>query len=458
MWFDEAARLLIAQAPLEAILTNAGRDTLPPFFHLTLHFWSDLGYQDFWLRLPPAFTGLITIAAVYTLGTTLFSKKTGLISAFIMAVMPYQIFQSQQANLYSYLALFSALLMLFFYLGLSRSRIHWWIGYLVVLTAGMYTHYFTGFVVITLHLWLIFLTLKNRTYLTSWPWLLAADFLAGLAFLPQLAILIRETGVVASDFWLTTPTLVAPLSTMHLFTAGFSLPGNIFPISYLLVTTLIAIISFDLFFHLKRHPELRGRLLLVFMLTFLPHLIVFLIAQFVPIYLERVLIIITPAFCLFLGYAISITHRKSPLPYLAGLTGIIVILSMYGYYFNPDFSKPDYRQAAEFIAAQIEEGQVILHTGNGSYLPFLLYSKPEDHFLLDGDPAPHHPPDLHEIAGGRTVSLQNLAGYDQVWLVTALDHSQAYQGGIITDFDARFPLLLETNVDDIIIREYSLNP
>ena len=114
MWFDEAARLLIAQTDVASIVRETGGDTLPPLHHLILHFWGLAGDQDFWLRLPAVAFGLLLVAVVFTLGKCLFGTKTGLISAFIMAVMPYQVYQSQQANIYSLLVLLAALQILFF--------------------------------------------------------------------------------------------------------------------------------------------------------------------------------------------------------------------------------------------------------------------------------------------------------------------------------------------------------
>ena len=96
------------------------------------------------------------------------------------------------------------------------------------------------------------------------------------------------------------------------------------------------------------------------------------------------------------------------------------------------------------------------HSGNSSYVPFLLYFDQEDHYLLDGDPAPFHPSRVHEIAGGRTITQDELLDWPSVWLVITLDHSVPYQLDLLAQFDATFPILGEKEIDGIVLRHYDL--
>ena len=458
MWFDEAARLLVAQGDVVSIIRETGGDTLPPLYHLTIHFWGLAGQQDFWLRLPSVFAGLLLVAAVAALGRAMFGNRTGLIAAFIVAVMPYQVFHAQQANLYALLALLATLQILFFWRAMGDGRRRWWAAYVLSAAAGMYVHYFAALVTLVLHIWLLLAGQmeSGRRYRRRWSKLLAADAFIIILALPLVAYFLRGLGQVGSNFWLARPSVVAPLSTLYLFTLSYSLPGLFGVIGFVLTLVLIALVLLELVYGYRQNPGQRPALLLLVSLAFLPILLIFVVSMVTPVYLDRTLIITTPAYALLLGRGLATTRRRSPVPYLAGGILALMILSLYGYYFDDRHSKPDYRAAAAYIDEHMEPGELVLHSGNGAYVPFLHYRGPENHFILEGDPAPHHPPELHEVAGGRAVSREELAGWPTVWLVVAFDHSIPYQESVVIAFNEQYELLDQATIDGIVIRRYDL--
>jgi mannosyltransferase len=413
----------------------------------------------------PAFESLLLVAVVYALGRCLFAQtlrstgnKTGLIAALIFAVMPYQVFQAQQANLYSLLVLLAGLQVLFFWLALRDGRRAWFAGYVLTAAAGIYVHYFAALVTLALHIWLLAAgqIQSGRDYRRRWPSLLAADAFLILLALPIGFYFLRGAGEVGAGFWLERPSVVAPLSTLYLFTVSYSLTGLWAAAGFILTLILVALVFLELAYGYRQRPQERPALLMLLLLAFLPILLIFLVSQFVPLYLDRTLIICTPAYALLLGRALATTRRRSPVPYLAGALLAVLIVSLYGYYVVADHSKPDYRAASAYLDQKVRPGQALVHTGNGSFIPFLFYRGPDDHFLLDGDPAPHHPPELHQVAGGRSVDESELAMWPTIWLVTAFDHSIPYQEGVLTGFDANYELLEETTIDGIVLRHYDM--
>jgi mannosyltransferase len=453
MWFDEAARLLIARLDWRAILSNTGRDTLPPFFHFTTHLWLQLDSSDFWLRLPPAFAGILLVAVVYRLASDWFDRKTAVIAAFLTAISPYQIFHAQQANLYSLFNLLAALQILFFWRAIQRSGRYAWLAYTLVTAAGLYTHYFAAWVTIVLHL---FVLLSGNRYRPRWLSLALADAGVALLFLPQLATFLREAGVVSAGFWLTPPTIFAPLTTLILYIANYSLSSNVFTFALFAIIAFLFIGLFELTYQLRRNPSQRHVTALVLLLAFLPIAAVWLLSQYIPLFLDRTLIIVTPAFFILLARFIAQAPWKSPTRYLALAVVAIMLLSLFNYYTNPLYFKPDYRAAATFINGRQQSGDAILHTSNGSYLPFLLYQPPAAHFLLAGDPAPHHPPNLHEVVGGRTIQPAELAAYQRLWLVVALEHSIEWQAEQADYFAAQYQELEQYEVSGIQLILYDL--
>ena len=451
LWFDEAARLAMALSDLSSILHNAGQDTLPPLFNLAQHFWLALGRNDYLARFLPAATGVLLMPVTHRLGRELFEQKTGLIATALVAIMPYQIYQSQQANLYSLLALLSGLQIWLFWQALRTNRWRHWLPFAICAILGLYTHYFTAFIIATLHL---FLLIYRARYPRRWPRLLLNDGLIGLAFSPQLTNLIGQANQVFTNFWLRKPSPLAPLTTLYFFLASYSLPRWIAPPAMFIILAVLAIGLYELWLGLRNRQHETAPLLFLTLLTFFPVLSAFAISQLRPIFLERPLIVVTPAYLVLLGRALSTSRLRSPLPYLYLLMTGVLLFSLFHYYFDPTFAKPPLRQAADYVSNHFQKGDVVLHTSNSSYLPFLLYDPSPDHYLLQGDPAPFHPAEVFRLVGGEAIARDEIGAYQRLWLVVMLDHSLQYQREQVRWFDQHFPLIEETNVGGIAIRLY----
>jgi hypothetical protein len=96
----------------------------------------------------------------------------------------------------------------------------------------------------------------------------------------------------------------------------------------------------------------------------------------------------------------------------------------------------------------------VIHTSVGSFLPFLFYDPPDEHYLLGGEPNPRKPAETYELFGGRITTLETADTYQRVWLVVALDHSVDYQRAQIRWFDENFLLVEDRRVGAIVVRLY----
>lgn len=458
MWFDEAARLLVAKGDVLSIVRETGGDTLPPLYHLLLHFWGLLSWQDFHVRLPSALAGLLLVAVAAALGRAMFDRRTGLTAALIVALMPYQVFHDQQANVYALLAFLAGLQMLSFWRAMAGGRRAWLAAFVLSAAAGMYVHYFAGLVTLTVHVWLLLAgrMADGGRYRRRWSALLAADGLLVLLCLPLVAYFLRGASQVGGNFWLTRPNVAAPLATLHLFTVSYSLSGLWAALAFVLTLLLLAVALLELAYAYRRSPAQRPALSYLLLLASLPILLVFLVSQVTPVYLDRTLIVCTPAYALLLARALATTRWRSPAPYLAGALLALMIFSLYGYYFLDRYSKPDYRVVAAYVRQRLDENELLVHSGNGAYLPFLYYLGPERHVILEGDPAPHHPAKLYETAAGRAISREELERWPSFWLVMAFDHSIDYQEGVVEAFDQEYRLLDAEVIDGIVLRRYEV--
>lgn len=90
-WIDEILSVESAQGPL-----NLNR----PFYFILLRFWLLFGQSDTWLRTPSVLFGLGCIALTYRLGCQLANRKTGQLSALLLALSPLAINHSQEVRFY----------------------------------------------------------------------------------------------------------------------------------------------------------------------------------------------------------------------------------------------------------------------------------------------------------------------------------------------------------------------
>lgn len=450
VWFDEAARLIIARSDIGTILKTTGGDTLPPLYHLILHFWQLLGTQDFWTRLPSVFANILLIAVMFQLGQMLFDRQVGLIAAGITTLLPSLIFHSQQANLYSQFTLLAALQIVVFwrvYQGKAPKIIL--AAYVVINLAALYTHYFAAFLILATHFFLLLRKQFDRH-------LILADALITIGYLPYINIFLGKAADVSSGFWLSSPPLLKPFLTLTLLISSYSLSGTFFSIGLVLILTLLSFSLLEIRHHIKQNTSRKQIVIFLVILTFLPILVVWSISQWFPIYLDRTLLIILPSYILLLAYALAHTSKRSPIPIIAGLTTCLLLLSIYNYFESPTYWKPDYRAAASSLATVQSADNAIIHTSNGSYIPFLVYLPPQNHFLLAGDPAPHHPPRVYENVHGAAIEWNMLTEYQTISLVVALDHSIDYQMETVEKFNTHFQQIRSETIGGIVIRTYEV--
>ena len=454
LWYDEAVSLAIAdRLSLWEILSNQGHSSHPPLYYLLLRAWiRQVGINDFTARVPSALAGVLTIPLIYQAGRWLFGQQVGLWGALLIAVFPFQVYYAQEVRMYTLLGLLTAFSLLLFLQAIERNRWQTWGVYWLCLTLGIYTHYFMVFVILAYHFYLLLYWRKYRHLCQT---VIMTDGMLLLAFLPQAAIFIRESEVVlGSSYWLGKPNPLAFFTTIYFFIVSYTVPRQLNAIGLFVTLSWLAIGLYEIFLQARRDRNLFRRLNLLNLGAFLPLFSVLAISRIKPIFLERTLIVCTPFLVLLLARMLSESHLRSPVPYLAGALSVFVAISLYHLYFDSTVHKPPMRQAAERINTAFTTGDMVLHTSVGSFLPFLFYQPPVEHYLLWGDPNPRKPATTYELFGGKIATPGTLVGHCRLWLVVMLDHSVEYQQDQVNWFDDHFPLVEDSNVDGIFIRLY----
>ena len=135
----------------------------PPLVFAVQHVFFVLFGVSLWtLRLSSALFAIVSVWLVYAIGTSLFSKKTGLIAAAFMATDVLMVYVGRVGMQESQVIFFSLLAVLFFVKGFEGQK--WLFGVGLALGAGVLSKYTALFIVPPL---LIYAALYERTMLRS---------------------------------------------------------------------------------------------------------------------------------------------------------------------------------------------------------------------------------------------------------------------------------------------------
>lgn len=144
LWGDEIWQVLWARQ--QGVLETIARFRAPPDF--PLHFilvqlTTTFGTNPFWVRLPSALSGTMTVPLVYLVGKRALNRTTGIVAAVLLSVSPFHVWFAQDARPYAALAFYS-LLSFFFFVELARKPTWYaWLGLTLATTLNLYNQFFS---------------------------------------------------------------------------------------------------------------------------------------------------------------------------------------------------------------------------------------------------------------------------------------------------------------------------
>ncbi len=473
LWADEGNSVALARRGFIEIARRTAFDIHPPFYYWLLKIWTFIfGDGEIGLRSLSAVLGIGVVYLTGILGTRLFSRRVGLIAAFIAALSPLQIYYAQEVRMYILLTFISSLTVLTAYLilksdrrvrslpvgpltadrqSLTADRWYSWfrtpagVIYMLTITAGLYTHYAYPLILAAVNLaallrfWQLHRQtkkLESPTPFTIHNWLLL-HLLPLLLYLPWLPTAWRQLTTWPSERQATSLlTTLETISTTLLF--GLSWPFN-----YTLILTigLALVLIYDLRFTIYdlRHRALwvfmshTSRFTLLWLWFLLPVLLTAII--FTPAFL-KFLLVATPPLALLLALVVSqLTFhlsRFSP-AYLAG--GVLLTtlaagstLSLYAYYTDVTYARDNYRAMAHFIKAVSGPDDAVILNAEGQQDVFNYYYADSTVPEAPVYPLPRRRP-LDEAA--TLAELQNITRQAHKVFAVYWATQQADPGGLI---------------------------
>ncbi|MFP4465497.1 MAG: glycosyltransferase family 39 protein [Candidatus Goldiibacteriota bacterium] len=339
------------------------RDMHPPTWYLLNHFMGKLfGFSELTIRILPFIFSIVCMAVFYRLTRVFFSEKISLAAFFLFAFNPYQIYYAQEARMYTMFLMTSLFIMYYFLMSLKyntflKGAFTFWA------VAGIYTHSYTVFIILILN-GVLFLKYREEIRIKEWMKSMAVILLSALPLFPLFL-----KGAAGDQYSHNVGMLFAPVYTLKNFIFGITMPFN-----WISLTALIGVLYFIMLGIFTYGKNIRKAVNVtaitagVFM--FFPWIISILNK---PVYSDRTFILVSAIVILLLGAGISYLSK----PAAAGVLLIIscfYAVSLYNYYFNPEYQKTDYAVQFEFIKDNFKEGDIIVHSHVNSYAAYEFYN------------------------------------------------------------------------------------
>ncbi len=393
LWSDECASLGGARrASIIDVLFHSSRFH-PPLYYFFLHFWSELGLDEFTLRLPSAVFGTLLVPVLYLLGRELGDEKTGLVAAFMGTFNPFLVWYSQEVRMYALFLLFAGLNILFFLYILHKNNRLYWLFFIVTLVSCLLTHFSAVFLIIIESLFLLGTRHKYRRCFYRLLWIYAlSGVLVILVLSRYVQTILAEQAYGLFQGQVVWGRIFALPYSFFAFSAGYSAGPSLqklHDINAVLILKQYGIVVIPYFIYfmvifllgirvLRHHKE---NLMFLLLLLLLPLLLVYGLANFSLIHTFNVRYSCAAilAYIVINSFGVLKIKDKSVFILLIGLLTLLNIFSLSNYYHNPEYYKPDMRSVAHYIERYERPGDVVLSDEPGL---FKLYFKGESHVDL----------------------------------------------------------------------------
>ncbi len=312
IWHDEGYSAMLASRDWLGIWLGSARDVHPPLYYELLHGWSVIfGNSALALRSLSAVCGVAVVGLGYLIVDKITKRHNiAALAGVILALNPFLIRYSQEARMYGVLGVFMLVAMLGLIMIVRRNNR--WLGYalyILGISAGLYTHYFTVLVVASFWLYVASLYIvkgnKKIKLLSDWRWW-GANVLAVIIFLPWIPNMINQITSGQGLGWLSKTSIATFNDTIWQFFT-FTDAHLIGPISYwvLPLGVLAAILYISI---LDKSKERFVRLLAIF--TLLPILSVIVISLVKPVFHQRYFVFSALSVCMLLAIYFSSLVKK----------------------------------------------------------------------------------------------------------------------------------------------------
>ncbi len=338
----------------------------PPLFELILHFWIRVfGISVLSVRILPMLFSSFAVYFIYKIGNDSFEKKVGLLSGLLYTFSSMQIWYAHDCRVYSLFLLLTVISFYLFFKLLKEEKLTGMatVSFILSNILILYAHYFGFFVLCLEAMIVLFFYVRNKQVLFKYgktiPFII-------LGYAPQLLVLSQRFYTSAKNgTWLKPPS---GLESIYNMIWSFSNA----PVVAVLAIVILVALAVKLF--LTRKTVHDPFIKYVAIWFFFPFLFMFFISYKVPMFLDRYLIFMTPAFYILLALGIVYLFNKKTVYLVAAF--VLSGAFMFSASLNPD-KKRLVKDVVEFIRSKKETNTIVLVCSPEFMTNFVYYYSPD---------------------------------------------------------------------------------
>jgi len=457
---DEAQSLWQSGRSIGYIFNLVAQDVHVPLYHVLLHFWR-IAFGDTILeaRLMSLVFYILSIPALYALGTLAYNRRVGFFVAFLFSISPFMNWYGNEIRMYTLFTFFVILNQYFFVKILKGSgndrehSDHIWALYTLTAILGVFSHYFFF---LSLASQAVFYFMQKDLFPPgSLKRFVYAMAIVGVVFLPWALYVLHLGQAANQEPLLAVPTTINLFSTVSQFVFGFQ-NDNI-------NTVLLSLWPVTIVFAFLGLRNRAGRTSLpatqYFLVTLLVSIFIAFVGSFIvaPVFVSRYLIFTVPSLYLLLASMFESYSAQWATLARYGIAAVMIVTLAIEILSPTTPVKENYEAATAYLNSHATAQDVIILSA-----PFTVY--PVQYYYRGDAPittlpiwnqyafGPIPPFDASKLAG----QVQQSVGSSQnVYLL--LSYDQGYEKNIKDYFDSHYQrLYADTYSDDLNLYVYKL--
>ncbi len=379
IWYDEAFSVLFAEkgpAAMWAATFPAGSSVAsevhPLAYYVILWEWMRaFGESVVSVRLISVIAGVGAVVLMYALARGLFGRRTALAAGIIGGLAPFEVHYSQEIRMYVFLCLWLLLATYCCWRASRSDHWGWWLGFAAASALGVSTQYLAVFYLVPLAAW--------PALRRDWRTLRSLSLSAGLSLvlcLPWLIHLPGQLGGIHQVYWIERPELYRLFTLLLVYVTNLPLPERQLGIGLFLAVSVTAAGLLTTLHGIRSRIRGCAEALWLLYMAFVPAILLFVVSQWIPVYLERALLPSGAIFCIWLAWCLTEVHIPAQVNLVAALLlAAGFYLGLYQHLTYAGFPYGPFQEMVANLEARRQPGDAIVNSSKLSALPATYFDR-----------------------------------------------------------------------------------
>ena len=206
-------------------------------------------------------------------------------------------------------------------------------------------------------------------------------------YLPWLLLLPTQIAKVQQAYWISKPGVVDLVQTLMTFVTGLPVPQLLIPFSLFVTVLIVALAGFQTIQAVRlRQPGVKLGLWMVY-LAFAPVILIFLVSQWRPVFIQRALLPSGIIFLIWLAWMFNSTSMPKQIGFISGVVLMAGMgVGIFGHLTYDGFPYAPFSEVNSDLQQRLEVGEIVLHSNKLTMLPAVYYNDKLPHRYLADPP------------------------------------------------------------------------